>query len=168
MRRGAVLILLLIGLALAGGVPGMRLQLKGAWDEWNSLRQKRADLNGRLSALAARRALLLEALKGAEAEAPTAPEGEPLQAWAQDALRMNHAELLPPRSDETSHEEEQGGPGSLTLAFQGEYHDVMQVLADWRALPLRLASLTLRRAESPSLLAGRGVVEACAILESLQ
>ena len=166
-REYAVLITLAVaGLAIAGGVLFMRAQLETAWNDWDALVQKRTDLSGSLNALAARRTLLLEALKDVEEEAPAAPEGEVLQAWVQDVLQRNNVELLPPRSGETSLWEGQGGPNSLTLAFHGEYLDVMQVLADWHALPLRIAALTLRRLDPSS--PGSGGIEAYAILEPLQ
>ena len=168
-RESAVfLTLILLCLALVGGVLGTRMQLETAWNDWDALVQKRTDLSGSLNALAARRTLLLEGLKDVEEEVPATPEGEVLQAWVQDVLQRNKVELLPPRSDEASHGEGQGGPNSLTLAFHGEYLDVMQVLADWRALPLRIASLTLRRAEPSPPLVGSGGVEAYAILEPLR
>lgn len=168
-RESAVfLTLILLCLALVGGVLGTRAQLETAWNDWDALVQKRTDLSGSLNALAARRTLLLEGLKDVEEEVPATPEGEVLQAWVQDVLQRNKVELLPPRSDEASHGEGQGGPGSLTLAFHGEYLDVMQVLADWRALPLRIASLTLRRGDFSPGPAGSGSVEAYAILEPLR
>ncbi len=168
-REFAVLLTLPVaGLALAGGVFFMRAQLETAWNDWDALVQKRTDLSGNLNALAARRTLLLEGLKDVEEEVPAVPEGEVLQAWVQDVLQRNDVELLPSRSGETSLWEGQGSPNSLTLAFHGEYLDVMQVLADWRALPLRIASLTLRRGDSSPGPDGSGGIEAYAILEPLQ
>ena len=172
MKRetNVLLALALAGLALVGGVFGMRLQLEEAWNEWNALGQKRADISERLNDLAGRRAQLLEALEEAEAEvkAPAAPEWENLQAQAQDVLQKNNVELLPARSGEASSLDGQRGTDRLALAFQGEYYDVMQVLADWRALPLKLAALTIQRIEALPFPDESGRVEAQAILEPLQ
>ncbi len=158
-RENAVLLTLaLAALILMGGVLGMRFRLKGAWQEWNALGQRRADISAMLNTLAVRRTSYLEALEDVEKEIPDIPEWRDLQTQAQDVLRNNDVAVL----------EGQGKTDRLNLAFQGKYHDVVQVLAAWRALPLKLAALTLRRAGVPPSSAGNGSVEAYATLEPLQ
>ncbi|MCR4817627.1 MAG: hypothetical protein K5841_01570 [Fretibacterium sp.] len=168
-QKSTILITIsLFCLALAGGVPGIRMQLKTACDERDALEQKHADLNGMLNTLAARRTLLLETLKEAEALFPDPLEKDVLQLQAQEAIQRNGAELLSFHSGESFPEEEQSTPNNLALTFLGKYYDVMQVLADWRALPLRVAAFTLRRPEPSPLPVGSDSVEAYAILEPLQ
>ncbi|MCR5347257.1 MAG: hypothetical protein K6E38_05710 [Fretibacterium sp.] len=166
-RETSILLsLALFFLVVAGSVHVMRMQIEKAWNRLDAMDQYRADLNGMLNVLTVRRSLRLEALKQLEEVFPSVPEKEALRAQAEEVLRRNSADLLSAGSDETFLWEDQGGPDSLKMTFRGEYCDVIQVLAGWRTLPLRVAALTLR-AESSLPSAGSGGVKAYAILEPL-
>ncbi|MBR1672872.1 MAG: hypothetical protein IJ702_08090 [Fretibacterium sp.] len=167
-KRVVLAVLLSLCLALIGGVLGIRGWLVGLRQECHALVQRRADLSRMLSALAARKSFLQEALKELDEYSPALFEDEVLWAHVRGVLEENGVELLTARPDDPALPPgEEENPRALTLAFRGAYDGVMRGIACWRVLPVRVAALMLRRAEPLPPGWPKGGVEVSAVLEAL-
>lgn len=147
-----VLVFSLVCLALLGGIYFMNERLKALQEEYNELEQRRVNLKDARDTLIAQRDVFQNAFKELEGYRVNVAENEmKFYEEVQQAVQNNGVNILSTRQQPVNQER----ICTIALTLQGDYYNLMQVLAAWRNLPItvRIASFTVRGREQPR---GRG------------
>ncbi len=142
------LLFFLLCASLIGGVWFLDKRVRDLQAQYDELEQRRVDLIGATEALMEQKKVFTEAFNELDNyHVNVASDDMNFYANVQQAVQDKGVEILSTRQQGVNAE----GVGAISMTLRGDYYDMVQVLAAWRALPMtvRVANLTLRQNDPP-------------------